>query len=272
MSSASSRSLRRAVWFCHLSSACSPSAIVAGGVWLWRLLTAGNAIRTQLPLLALNLLIMLLGAGLIGYVSAGPSRSEAQSQTQGAPASPGSPNTPNGTSSLSSITDSPTASPPISATADPAAGASTSNQPADAPTETRTPVPGPAPKAATTTTTRTSPAGPFTGTIQIRNPQFGWTLASGQNVGGDVTDWTSGHQVWMSSRADGSSTELVQGPCQVNGGTFVCSDVRLSGESGTVEWIRVGVFTDAVAEQLNGASTLPVERALASDETLAHKG
>lgn len=248
-------------------------AIVAGGVWLWRLLTAGRSAGPQRPLLALNLFIMLLGAGLIGYGLAGPTRGETQSHNRSAPVPSESSRAP------ASVAPGPTSggpspSSPGSGTMEPPAGPTTGNQPGVVPAEPRAPAPNTptAPKAAPTTTTRAAPVGPFTGGIHIRNPEFGWTLGSGQNVAGEVSNWTSGHQVWMSSRADGTTTELVQGPCPVDGGTFVCGNVQLVGEPGSGQWLHVAVFSDTEAERLNGATTLPIERAWASDEILAYKG
>jgi hypothetical protein len=76
----------------------------------------------------------------------------------------------------------------------------------------------------------------------------------------------------MSSRVDGSAAELVQGPCEVDGTTFACSGVKLLGESGTLEHIRVAVVTDAVAERLVGASKFPPNSTLANAETQVYKG
>jgi hypothetical protein len=126
-------------------------------------------------------------------------------------------------------------------------------------------------KPVPTTTTARPSSGPFTGTILITYPQYGWSLASGQELSGNVTQWRSGYQVWMSARAAGTSDELVQGPCQVSGGTFVCSGVQLPGASGALEHIRVAVVTDETAAQLAGASTLPVSTAPASDWTDIYK-
>jgi hypothetical protein len=94
----------------------------------------------------------------------------------------------------------------------------------------------------------------------------------GDELGGEVTGWTAGYQVWMSSRAEGGSTELVQGPCRVDNSTFVCSGVQLAGASGTREYIQVAVVTDEVAGQLSDASGLPVSTAPASDQTQLYKG
>jgi hypothetical protein len=138
-------------------------------------------------------------------------------------------------------------------------------------------IPPPTPTIPTTppkTVPTTQPLGnrPFTGTIWVRHPLFGETLASGEALSGEVTGWTTGHQVWLSSRAEGSSAELVQGPCQVNGSTFTCPEVQLAGASGTREYIHVAVVTDEAAGQLNDANTSPLDNASASDQTQIYKG
>jgi hypothetical protein len=249
-------------------------AMVAGGVWLWRLLAGGPSTRMR-PLLVLNLLIMLIGAGLVGYVLAGPWPGDAQGQTPAAPRLPESGGPPAG---VSPTNGSPTTSPPVSVTDDP--GTTTTNQPGPAPGTTRpTTAPGGAPdtppRAApttTTTSTRSTPNQPYTGTISIRDPQFGSNIAPGGYVAGAITAWTAGYQVWVSTREDGTTSEMVQGPCHVDGERFVCSNVQVAGGSGTKEWIRVAVVSDAVGNQLSGASRLPIESASAADHTLAHKG
>ncbi len=249
-------------------------AMLAGGVWLWRLLAGGHAARTR-PMLALNLLLMLVGAGLVGYVLAVPWQDQAHSQTHAAPHSPDSPGAPPGAAPDPTDDRPPTTSPTVSVTTDP--GAPTSNPPGAAPGTTRTttaPGGGPrdTPPKAPPTTTRPTPGQLYTGTVSIRDPQFGWNIPTGGSVGGTITAWTSGYQVWMSAREDGSNSELVQGPCQVDGETFVCSNVQVTGRSGASEILRVAVVSDAVGNQLGGASRLPVESAYASDETIAYKG
>ncbi|CRK57169.1 hypothetical protein [Alloactinosynnema sp. L-07] len=112
---------------------------------------------------------------------------------------------------------------------------------------------------------------PFTGTIAIRYPGSGWTLASGDDLGGEVTEWSSGYQIWMSARPESGSTELVQGPCAVTGTSFVCSDVQLPGPSGTREFIRLAVVTDAEAKRLGDTAALPFDSP-AQAQTQIYKG
>ena len=95
-------------------------------------------------------------------------------------------------------------------------------------------------------------------------------MSSGQTVGGSVTNWVPGYQVWMGVRAESTSYEVVQGPCQVSEGTFACSNAQTVGGSGTTDIIRVAVVTDATGNELRGASALPVEKAADADQTIVY--
>jgi len=95
-------------------------------------------------------------------------------------------------------------------------------------------------------------------------------LATGQQVYGAVTDWSAGFQVWLFVRPETSSAVTPQGPCQVTGERWTCTNVKLVGPPGTREYLNVVVAADAEAASYPSLSMLP--QASAYDETQAYKG
>lgn len=102
--------------------------------------------------------------------------------------------------------------------------------------------PGPVESTPTPSSAWSAPS--FYGTIRIQYPRFGNTLSTGQSVYGAVTNWTAGFQVWLFVRPETSSVETAQGPCQVTGATWTCSDVKLPGSVGTREYLDVVVGSE----------------------------
>jgi hypothetical protein len=257
-------------------------AIVGGGVWLWRLSESGYSARARRWTAAASLAMVIVGAGLVGYVLAGSGWDEAQGRERAGeppharpgpawnaspdPAWSASPD-PAWSASPGTRGTPPTAASPAPPAADPQPGGPAARRPgATAGGSTR----GDA--HAATVAPRVVAGGRFTGSITIRQPEFGRTLAPGQDLRGDVTGWTTGHQVWMSARAEGSGDELVQGPCRVDAARFVCSAVQLPGGPGTHEYIIVAVVTDAVAARLADSGGLSTVDTAAADQTQIYRG
>jgi hypothetical protein len=128
--------------------------------------------------------------------------------------------------------------------------------------------PGPVENTPTPSSAWSAPS--FYGTIRIQYPGFGNTLSTGQSVYGAVTNWTAGFQVWLFVRPETSNVETAQGPCQVKGGTWTCTDVKLPGSVGTREYLDVVVGSEKDAARYPSLSVLPV--ASAHDSTQAYKG
>jgi hypothetical protein len=110
----------------------------------------------------------------------------------------------------------------------------------------------------------------FYGTIHFQYPGFGSTLSSGQDVYGALTNWTAGFQVWLFVRPETSGAETAQGPCQVKGETWTCTDVKLPGSVGTREYLDVVVGSERDAASYPTFSVLPATSA--HDNTQAYKG
>ena len=137
---------------------------------------------------------------------------------------------------------------------------------------------GPSPTASSARTaqpTKGSPnpshpqTSPFQGAIHFQFPGFGNTLTPGQDVYGTVTKWSTGFQVWLFVRPEGSSVETPSGPCPVSGENWTCTDANLPGASGR-EYLTVVVVPDAEAAGYSTRTTLP--HAAVRDETQAYKG
>jgi hypothetical protein len=253
---------------------------LVGGFGLWRLRNDVQPSRTRSQLFVLNIVMVALGAGLLAgiwvYASSGPEYPAAlPALTPKVPPSSAAPATTSVPSSPIPTTGSrgPAArTPPVAAAGThpppaqraPAQPPAVSSQPPLAASQ-----PAPQPGGGTSTSAGAPPAADFTGTIHIQFPAPGGTLATGQSVYGSVTGWSAGYQVWLFVRPETSPLETPEGPCQVAGTTWKCTDVQLSGLPGTREYLDVVVVPSSTTIYPN-LSTLPV--ALAHDSTQAYKG
>jgi hypothetical protein len=213
-------------------------AVAIGGFWLWRLVVQGDLDRPARAMAALNLVVVVVGAGVLGgavvneWGRTGPTLPAAP-----AVAAPSGPTWPVGPSAA------PTTPPP-------------------APTATTTPSPtrpdsgpdptgsGPGTRILPRTTTRPPgpPPGPPPGgpaDIAITWPTFGESLGNGGTAEGTVSGVPAGGEVWLLVKRTDSTDHWPHGPCPVSNGTWACANVRMSGEHPNNQFLLTAVVVPA---------------------------